>query len=200
MIKYVLDENASSNTSISYIKNVYTDLDDRCLKVAWSNGTASRFPLSFLRDNCKCPQCFEPSSRQKRFNTVRDLMKDIEIDEAVISEDGQHLKCAWTGGHESRYSLQWLYSMRMPEENEARPRNSDSLVKDELILWNREMMQDNIPFHDYNVVINEDKGLFDFLYSLYQNGILVLDNAPARDGLLLELAARIGYHKRTYYG
>ena len=200
MIKYVLDENANSNTSISYIKNVYTDLDDRCLKVAWSNDTASRFPLNFLRDNCKCPQCFEPSSRQKRFNTAGDLMKDIEIDEAVISEDGQHLKCTWTGGHESRYSLQWLHSMRMPEENEARPRNSDSLVKDELILWNREMMQDNIPFHDYNVVINEDEGLFDFLYCLYQNGILVLDNAPARDGLLWELTARIGYHKRTHYG
>lgn len=200
MINYVLDTHDNSKVSISYIKNVYTDFDDRCLKVAWSNGTASRFPLNFLRDNCKCPECFEPSSKQKLFNTARDLMKDIEIDQAVISGDGQYLNCIWPGGHKSSYSLHWLHDMRMPEENKVRPRNSDSLVKDELILWNREMMQDNVPFYDYNLLMNEDKGLFDSLYCLYQNGILVIDNAPARDGVLMELAARIGYHKRTHYG
>lgn len=198
MINYVLDTHDNSKVSISYIKNVYTD--DRCLKVAWSNGTASRFPLNFLRDNCKCPECFEPSSKQKLFNTARDLMKDIEIDQAVISGDGQYLNCIWPGGHKSSYSLHWLHDMRMPEENKVRPRNSDSLVKDELILWNREMMQDNVPFYDYNLLMNEDKGLFDSLYCLYQNGILVIDNAPARNGVLMELAARIGYHKRTHYG
>ena len=200
MMNYALDTCDNSNHSISYIKNVYTDFDDRCLKVAWSNGTASRFPLNFLRDNCKCPECFEPSSKQKLFNTARDRMKDIEIDQALISDDGQHLNCIWPGGHKSSYSLHWLHDMRMPEENEVRPRNSDSLVKDELILWNREMMQDNVPFYDYNLLMNEDKGLFDSLYCLYQNGILVIDNAPARDGVLMELAARIGYHKRTHYG
>ena len=200
MMNYVLDTRDNSNHSISYIKNVYTDFDDRCLKVAWSNGTASRFPLNFLRDNCKCPECFEPSSKQKLFNTARDRMKDIEIDQALISDDGQHLNCIWPGGHKSSYSLHWLHDMRMPEENEVRPRNSDSLVKDELILWNREMMQDNVPLYDYNLLMNEDKGLFDSLYCLYQNGILVIDNAPARDGVLMELAARIGYHKRTHYG
>ena len=198
MMNYVLDTHDNSNHSISYIKNVYTDFDDRCLKVAWSNGTASRFPLNFLRDNCKCPECFEPSSKQKLFNTARDLMKDIEIDQAVISDDGQYLNCIWPGGHKSSYSLHWLHDMRMPEENKVR--NSDSLVKDELILWNREMMQDNVPLYDYNLLMNEDKGLFDSLYCLYQNGILVIDNAPARDGVLMELAARIGYHKRTHYG
>ena len=198
MMNYVLDTRDNSNHSISYIKNVYTDFDDRCLKVAWSNGTASRFPLNFLRDNCKCPECFEPSSKQKLFNTARDLMKDIKIDQAVISDDGQYLNCIWPGGHKSSYSLHWLHDMRMPEENKVR--NSDSLVKDELILWNREMMQDNVPLYDYNLLMNEDKGLFDSLYCLYQNGILVIDNAPARDGVLMELAARIGYHKRTHYG
>ena len=200
MMNYALDTCDNSNHSISYIKNVYTDFDDRCLKVAWSNGTASRFPLNFLRDNCKCPECFEPSSKQKLFNTARDRMEDIEIDQALISDDGQHLNCIWPGGHKSSYSLHWLHDMRMPEENEVRPRNSDSLVKDELILWNREMMQDNVPFYDYNLLMNEDKGLFDSLYCLYQNGILVIDNAPARDGVLMELAARIGYHQRTHYG
>ena len=198
MINYVLGTHDNSKDSISYIKNVYAD--DRCLKVAWSNGTASRFPLNFLRDNCKCPECFEPSSKQNLFNTARDLMKDIEIDQAVISDDGQYLNCIWPGGHKSSYSLHWLHDMRMPEENKVRPRNSDSLVKDELILWNREMMQDNVPLYDYNLLMNEDKGLFDSLYCLYQNGILVIDNAPARDGVLMELAARIGYHKRTHYG
>ena len=195
-----LDTNDNSSNSSSYIKNVYKDLDDGCLKVAWSDGTASRFPYNYLRDNCKCPECFESSSKQKLFNTARDLMINIQIEEAVISEDGRYLKCIWPGGHESSYSLNWLHNMRMPEKNELRQRNSDSLVKDELILWNREMMQDKIPFHDYNVLMSQDKSLFDLLYCLYQHGIVVIDNAPARDGVLLELAARVGYYKRTHYG
>jgi hypothetical protein len=127
-------------------------------------------------------------------------MINIQIEEAVISEDGRYLKCIWPGGHESSYSLNLLHNTRMPEENELRQRNSDSLVKDELILWNREMMQDKIPFHDYNVLMSQDKSLFDLLYCLYQHGIVVIDNAPARDGVLLELAARVGYYKRTHYG
>ena len=190
----------SSSNSSSFIKNVYKGLDDRCLKVAWSDGTASRFPYNFLRDNCKCPECFEPSSKQKLFNTARDLMMDIKIEEAVISEDGQHLKCMWPGGHESTYSLRWLHNVRMPEENEFREENSDSLVKDELVLWNREIMQGKIPFYDYNAMMSEDKSLFDSLYCLYQHGLILIDNAPTRDGVLMELAARIGYHKKTHYG
>ena len=170
------------------------------MKVAWSDGSASRFPYNFLRDNCKCPQCFEPSSKQKLFNTARDLMVCIDIEEAVVSEDGQHLKCTWPGGHESSYSFHWLYDMKMPEREEFKQLNQDSLVKDELIIWNREIMQNKIPFYDYNVIMNEDKSLFDFLYRFYQNGITVIDKAPIRGGVLMELASRIGYHRATHYG
>ena len=196
-IKHVLGINADPGTSI---KNVYKGFDSWYLKVAWSDGTASRFPYNFLRDNCKCPQCFESSSKQKLFNTARDLKMNIEVEEAIVSEDGQHLKCVWPGDHESKYTLEWLCKMRLPEENELVRHNSDSILKDELIVWNREMMQDKIPLYDYNTVMNEDKTLFDFLYCFYQHGILLLNDAPARDGVLPELADRIGYSWGTYYG
>ena len=195
-----LDINGDATNPSTYLKNVYTGLDSRYLKVAWSDGTATRFPYNFLRDNCKCPQCFESSSKQKLFNTARDLKLNIEVEEAIVSEDGQHLKCVWPDEHESLYSFDWLHNMRMPEENESRQHNSDSLVKDELIVWNRKMMQDKIPFYDYNAVMNEDKTLFDFLYCFYQHGIILLNDAPTRDGVLLELAGRIGYSWRTHYG
>jgi hypothetical protein len=61
-------------------------------------------------------------------------------------------------------------------------------------------MQDKIPFCDYDALMSEDKSLFDFLYGVYQHGIVVIDNAPTRDGVLLELSARVGYHERTHYG
>ena len=124
----------------------------------------------------------------------------IDIEEAVVSEDGQHLKCTWPGGHESSYSFHWLHDMKMPEREEFKQLNQDSLVKDELIIWNKKIMQDKIPFYDYNVIMNENKSLFDFLYRFYQNGITVIDNAPIRSGVLMELASRIGYHRATHYG
>ncbi|XP_028401270.1 gamma-butyrobetaine dioxygenase-like [Dendronephthya gigantea] len=189
-----------ARNSSSYMKEVFKELGNRNLNVTWSDGTVSRFPYNFLRDNCKCSQCYESSSKQKLFNTARDLKKDIQIEELVVLEDGKHLKCIWSGGHESKYPFGWLHKMKMPEKNECLRRNSNSLVKDELILWNRETMRDNIPFQDYNLMMNEDKSLFDSLYSFYQHGFVVINNAPARDGVLMELAERIGYMRTTHYG
>lgn len=185
------------------IRKVDDGSNERVLKVTWSNGRLSRFPYVFLRENCKCNECFHPSSKQRLIDTVRDVDLNLKlIKQATVSVDGATLRCEWPDGHRSVYSANWLYERLMPEEDERRAKLEDAggLVRDELILWGNERMQDNIPRYEYEAVMNDDKTLFDYLFTLYQYGLIVVENAPARSGVSAKLAARIGYHKSTHYG
>ena len=123
------------------LKSVH--IDKRYLKIIWNDDTVSRFPHIFLRDSCKCPQC---STQQTIVNTIVEFGLDIVVKKASISEHGTNLTCVWPDGHESAYPIDFLFETRMPESPEEREdeKNLDDLVKDELLLWNRETMQDKV--------------------------------------------------------
>ncbi|XP_046853688.1 gamma-butyrobetaine dioxygenase-like [Xenia sp. Carnegie-2017] len=180
------------------IDSIDSSVDERCLRVNWSDGSFSRYPYAFLRNNCKCPQCYDPASNQVLFNTIKDLTLDTKAKALTISDDGKFVNCTWQDDHHSTYSLEWLYKMRMPEQKKER--NKDSIVKDELFLWNRKLMQEQILRYDYHALMNEDQMLFDFLYNFYQQGIILMENAPLRPDVIMEIAQRFGYHKNTHYG
>ena len=184
-----------------HIENVHHGIDTRYLKVSWNNGTFSRYPYIFLRDNCKCPQCFEPKSNQSLLHTIVDVGLSIEAKTVSFSDDGQRLMCAWPDGHESEYHLEWLRNNRMPEKEEIRENlNTDCLVKDDLVLWDARMMQDKIPSYDCNAVMNDDQSLFEYLYAVYQYGLVLLNDAPLREDFLYELSTRIGWFQKTFLG
>ena len=184
------------------IQDVEHGFSERVLKVIWSDGSASRFPYVFLRENCKCSQCFHPSSSQRLVDTLRDIELNLnKVKEAAISESGDHLKCVWPDGHKSIYTTSWLLGRRMPEESERNSKSETAgIVKNEIILWDNELMQDKIPNFEYEAIMNDDKSLFNYLYALYQYGLVLVENAPAQSGVLLEVASRLGYHKPTHYG
>ena len=135
-------------------------------------------------------------------HTLVDISLDIEAKTASFSEDGQRLMCFWPDGHESEYHVEWLRNNRMPEKEEVQEcRNTDSLVKDDLILWDAKMMQDKIPSYDCYAVMNDDESLFQYLYSAYQYGLVLLNGVPSRENFLInELSTRIGWLQRTYLG
>ena len=197
-----LEERSSDNSNETpHIENVHRGSDTRHLKVSWNDGTFSRYPYIFLRDNCKCPQCFEPKSKQSLQHTIVEIGLKIEAKTASSSDDGQRLMCVWPDGHESAYDLEWLRNNRMPEKEEIRENmNTDCLVKDDLILWDAKMMQDKIPSYDCNAVMNDDQSLFEYLYAVYQYGLVLLNDAPVRENFLYELSARMGWLQRTYIG
>ena len=91
--------------------------EKKFLNIAWNDGTSSRFPYIFLRDNCRCPKCFHNASKQYILHAVADLDLDVEVQQASVSEDGRHIKCLWPNGHESVYTLDWLRDTRMREGN-----------------------------------------------------------------------------------
>ena len=179
------------------IRSVKTTADKRCLKIFWSDGVTSRYPHVLLRNSCKCRQC---SAHQTVVSAIVEFGLDISIKKSRVSDDGKTLMCHWPDGHESEYSTDFLLRSRMPEARTERRNTLDDLVKDELVLWNKETMQNAIPSYDYNDMMNDDRCFFDTLYDLYQRGLVVLNNAPQRDGVVLEMVAKIGWGRSTNFG
>src|SRR5215218_2739385 len=49
---------------------VRLDYDEQGLIVQWDDGRRSRFPATWLRDNCACPQCRHPKALERTFMFV----------------------------------------------------------------------------------------------------------------------------------
>ncbi|KAM8807403.1 gamma-butyrobetaine dioxygenase [Eudromia elegans] len=78
----------------------------RELRVRWADGSESRFPCVWLRDNCRCPSCFLPSA-QARSLPLEQL--DVEVvAHRVALEPGNKLAITWPDGHASEYEAAWL--------------------------------------------------------------------------------------------
>lgn len=50
----------------------------RLVRVEWEDGSESRYPCVWLRDNCQCPRCFLRSARARRL-----LFEDLDVDIAA---------------------------------------------------------------------------------------------------------------------
>ena len=57
-----------------------------------------------------------------------------------------------------------------------------------------------MPSYDFDAMMNDEACLFNSLYDLYQWGFVLLNNAPKQDGVLMDMAARIGWVRSTQFG
>ncbi|SPC67398.1 related to trimethyllysine hydroxylase [Ustilago sp. UG-2017b] len=65
----------TSSTSSSYYDGgpatpgVTTDAKSRSTYITWASGITSKFHNIWLRDHCRCPQCYHPTTKQRLLNT-----------------------------------------------------------------------------------------------------------------------------------
>jgi len=67
MLSRILCHSKSFSLLRNCCRSLSYDFTDH-LKVNWNSDHSSVFEYSWLRDNCKCEQCVEPSSGQKVFD------------------------------------------------------------------------------------------------------------------------------------
>ncbi len=87
----------------------------------------------WLRDNCRCPECFHPVSRN-RTSLMRNLRLDATPD-ALNLNDGD-LLITWDDGHEAKYGLEFLRSRAFTEENVEKRRRLTE--RPEQVMWGKE--------------------------------------------------------------
>ena len=161
------------------------------------------FDTVFLRDSCTCPQCVDPDSKQKLFQTS-DIPEDLEASCRTVQDKkkGLILEVEWKNdvpgygpGHRTRHSFAWL-RRAVNTETELRC----GARHDERILWDKEKIVKHNKWVEYNEYMAQDTVLFDALTHLNKYGLLFLRNVPESEESVVKIAERIGNLKDTFYG
>ncbi|PSN63434.1 Clavaminate synthase-like protein [Corynespora cassiicola Philippines] len=167
------------------------------------DGDPRTFDTAFLRDSCACPQCVDPDSHNKMFQTS-DIPEDLEAScrTVIDKEKGWMVELVWKNDvkgygpdHRTRHSINWL-RRALNTELELR----GGVRHDERVLWDREKITANNKWVDYKEYMAHDEVLFDALSHLNKYGLLFLNNVPESEESVVDIASRIGTLKDTFYG
>ncbi|KAI8067974.1 hypothetical protein BC940DRAFT_238441 [Gongronella butleri] len=185
-----------------------TSFDSECVYVDWDPSAAanegiaqgqSAYSHVWLRDNCPCPVCVHPDSRQK-LHSCADVPLDIqprsvrlEHDSLVIEWDRPLQHGKGDANHLSRYPLPYLRRYASSDASRAfrfEDLSARTWAKDEYKLnW--------VHYDDY---MTTDKGLHKVVQQLYSDGLVFLEGVPVHDESVTRVAERIGPVQETFYG
>ncbi|XP_077979287.1 gamma-butyrobetaine dioxygenase-like [Glandiceps talaboti] len=156
------------------------------IEVQWGDGSVSKYPYVWLRDNCRCTACYHHEA-QGRIALIEDLDPDVEPSHATVSGDGSQVNVHWKDGHQSPFNIDLLQDVTFQDE----------VQRKNIRLWGSEL---KIPTFDFNEIMQDDKKLLHYLEELRDVGLVIAKNAPAETGNVAKFANRISFMKLTSYG
>ncbi|KAF9266539.1 Trimethyllysine dioxygenase [Marasmius fiardii PR-910] len=168
-------------------------MGDRRVAVGWDTQTWSRFHHVWLRDHCRCPECFHAVTKQRLLNTF-EIPADIKPLSVNARLEG--LEVAWPSSnpHISLYPWSWL------RHNSYDPPLHKHDQSSERILWGSKIAQ-SPPTVTYEEVMSENEfGLYKWLRNIDRFGFSFVSGVPVTPEATKELTERIGFIRETQYG
>ncbi|KAG1733660.1 Trimethyllysine dioxygenase [Suillus paluster] len=165
--------------------------DEHKVSVLWSPQRWSRFHHIWLRDHCRCPDCFHPITKQRLVNTF-EIPADIKPIHVQGSTDG--LEVVWPGtsteSHSSVYPWTWLQANTYDPPLRTAPNRK--------VLWGSKI-EKSPPSVTYAEAMS-DNGLYKWLTNVEKFGFCFVSGVAATPEATEELCQRIGFIRETQYG
>ncbi|MXZ81033.1 MAG: DUF971 domain-containing protein [Gammaproteobacteria bacterium] len=167
--------------------------EESTLAVDWSDGATSRFHSVWLRDNCRCEACGEPSigRRTLRLSGI-DLEVTISAAEALQDGDSEIVRIRWSDDHRGEFDGAWLRDNAYDTESRRKRAYRPELWTDQL--------REHPPSADYDEVMENDSAFCDFLETIHRHGLCFVEGSPAEPGTGANLARKIGFLQESNYG
>jgi gamma-butyrobetaine dioxygenase len=144
----------------------------------------------WLRANCPCPSCLDPGNGQRLMN-ITDVAADVRF--ASITEDpGSYLVTFEPDGHRAVIEKSWLTAALAPV--------SAGRTEDAKRLWVAADFAAALPQGAWDDYLADAHHRASCLTSLLDDGFVLLRGVPPRPGMVLEVAASIGFVRETNYG
>ncbi|XP_048829717.1 gamma-butyrobetaine dioxygenase isoform X2 [Brienomyrus brachyistius] len=166
---------------------------ERQLEVTWEDGSSSRYPLIWLRDNCQCAQCMLQSASARSL-PLSHLDMDTGLERVLITEPSK-VSLVWPDQHISEFHASWLKKRCF--SSRARQEMQDELFLNQRVYWGSELQ---LPTTSFQEVLHDDKTALAWLATLRRTGIVYLKGASLEQGQVAKLSQRIGYLRLTFYG
>ena len=167
------------------------ETDAQLLHLEWSDGHRQTLHAIWLREQCACVQCRHPASLERILDQTGYSL-DITPSHWSILENGD-LRLTWPsdgpgGGHVSLYQAAWLRHGGRPPLDVPSP-----------MTWGAALAE-GLPRFDFGSVMAREDALLEWLETLRQTGLTYVENAPAAEGIVANLARRIGTLRETNFG
>ncbi|KAH9943728.1 hypothetical protein B0H21DRAFT_482294 [Amylocystis lapponica] len=147
----------------------------------------------WLRDHCRCPQCFHSITKQRLVNTF-EIPPDIKPVHIESKADGLEVNWPSSHPHTSFYPWSWLqeisYDPPLLHENPS----------PEKILWGSKIQQAPPTVTYEEAMAPDDEGLFKWLSNVDKFGFSFVTGVPPTPEATEELSRRIGFIRETQYG
>lgn len=155
-------------------------------------------PKMLLRDMCTCPQCVDPSTRQKLFSTA-EIPPDISVEEVVRYKGG--LQVTWLVDlpgikrpHTSFYPQEVLDAIKRTGSSKILPRLPRRRY------WTDSQFRAETADITYEAYMQDENVFFKALQQLHSHGLLFLKDVPEDPESVSRITQRIGPLKNTFYG
>lgn len=159
------------------------------LAVTWSDGQTSTYHPLLLAENDTAPDVLHPKSRETLLSPV-DFPEGLAVDTAQIMANGA-IAVSWSHGERiSQYHPGWLRAHGYFGAAPAPQRP---------ILWNAKDLPAPPTFHG-PTALTDPSVMLAWLRALRDYGVARLEGLPDQDGLLVEIAERIGTIRPTNFG
>ena len=161
------------------------------LTLKWADGSPCSFHAIWLRDNCRCVICGEPSVGRRKLR-LGNLDLEVSITAAEIAEGGELVCITWSDGHTGSFASNWLRRHRY--DNESRRQRA---FKPQL--WTDKFRREP-PTRPYNDVVNNDDAFMQILCTVRDFGFCFLTGAPTEPGTVENLAGKLGFPQESNFG
>ncbi|ODQ49932.1 Trimethyllysine dioxygenase [Saitoella complicata NRRL Y-17804] len=164
-------------------------LGDRKIHIPWASGKTSTFHHIWLRDHCRCPECFKSTTKQRLVDTYS-IPTDIKPEKAEGEKDG--LEIEWKDGHKSSYTWGWLVRHSYAPQIET-PFHSPKH------LWGSEI-KEKPPVVQYEDVMKGDEGVAKWTHEIDLYGFCYVEGVPTTPEDTQKLVERIAFIRQTHWG
>jgi hypothetical protein len=145
---------------------------------------------AWLRDNCECADCRDPVSGQ-RLISITDQPADVRLTSVADTPDGWHVRFD-PDGHQTVFTRTWLDSQLTATAN--------GRTEDAKRLWSAADFPGGPPAASWTDYLSSDATRLDCLQELLSVGFMLLRGVPAEPGVVLIVAATMGFVRETNYG
>ncbi|XP_075168333.1 gamma-butyrobetaine dioxygenase-like [Haematobia irritans] len=158
-----------------------------------------QFPSVWLRDNCRCDQCFHQDSMSRKPMTwTTNFDCDVKAEDIQINEATKEIHIQWSDNHQSTYPLQWLKERNFSKDHQETYMRS--WYRPQPKYWSQQEFSKILKTFQYKDVMGNDAALNEWLETITIWGVSMLKDAPLETDVIKNLCNRIGFIRKTAYG
>eukprot|EP00099_Drosophila_melanogaster_P019551 NP_610868.1 uncharacterized protein Dmel_CG10814 [Drosophila melanogaster] len=157
-----------------------------------------QFPDIWLRDNCRCEECYLPQTLSRLPQLWNHLDTSVRVLRQSVDVDQRVLCIEWSDGHTSQYPFSWLRERDFSYAN--RQRYLRDFYRPEQKLWSGLDFEKIRQVFYYQELLDCDSALQQWLQHLAVYGVAMVKEAPLDMDVLRRLSNRVGFMRRTTYG